>query len=94
MYFLVRVAWFLLVGWWLGLVWLILSILVKLFFRDLGGSMVSWTFTIMALPGRAPGPDLEDKYFDDEYCPECHEWLAEPEYYAFCPHCGAALTHE
>ena len=97
MYFFVRIAWFLLAGLWLGLAWLILSRLVMLLSRDLGRSMQSWTFWVMALPERAPSPDLADfdnECFDDEYCPECHEWLAEPEYYDYCPHCGAALMYQ
>jgi uncharacterized membrane protein YccF (DUF307 family) len=46
---LVRVAWFLLVGWWLGPLWFILSVILmgSIIFFPIGAYAASKTWTIM-----------------------------------------------
>jgi uncharacterized membrane protein YccF (DUF307 family) len=51
MNFLVRLLWFVLVGWWLGLIWFVLSLIlmITIIFLPIGAYALTKTWKIMTL---------------------------------------------
>lgn len=102
MHFVVRLLWFLFIGWWLGLLWfgLSLALMVTIIFLPVGAWAATKTWKVMTLAGSdSPGEAINDvtvnveNKMKQEMSDKTEDDSSE-EVDQYCENCGEALDED